>query len=181
MQDNYPVTHCYYRAMPLDPPPRGLRACLVAACALVLGLVVAAPWAAHRGSWVAPFVYAIFDPVCHQIAERSFHLWHEPMAVCHRCTGLYLGFAIGIALWPAFPTVARRLLERPRAIVLFAIPLAIDAVLFANTPVTRFATGLIAAFPVALLPHVALADLARRTTSAIWPRAEETAPAGTPR
>ena len=140
--------------------------------------MLAAPWAAHRGSWIAPLLYAIFDPVCHQIAERSFHLWHEPLAVCHRCTGLYLGFALGIVVWPALPKAAARLLERPRTIVLFSIPLAIDAVLLANTTASRFATGLIAAFPVALLVLAAVADLARRREHGPWPHSEEAAHEG---
>jgi uncharacterized membrane protein len=168
----------YYRTMPFNRPRRGPWACLVVACAIGLGLVLAAPWAAHRGSWIAPLLYAVFDPVCHQIAERSFHLGHEPFAVCHRCTGLYLGFALGIVVWPALPIAAARLLERPRTIVLFAIPLAIDAVLLANTPGSRFATGLIAAFPVALLVLAAVADIARPTNDRSWPESEEAAPGG---
>jgi uncharacterized membrane protein len=164
--------------MPLDLPRGRLRACLVGACALVLGLVLAAPWAAHHRSWLAPLLYAVFDPVCHQLSERSFQLWNEPFAVCHRCTGLYLGMALGIALWPAFPIAGRRLLERPRAILLFAIPLAIDAVLLDNTPASRFTTGLIAALPAALLPLAAIADLARRARSAAWASPEETSPGG---
>jgi uncharacterized membrane protein len=169
--------------MPPDLPRGRLRACLVGACALVLGLVLAAPWTAHRGSWLAPLLYVVFDPVCHQISERSFHLWNEPFAVCHRCTGLYLGMALGIALWPgrarrAIPAAARWVLARPRAIVLFAIPLAIDALLLDNTPASRFATGLIAAFPVALLPLAAIADLARRARTATWSRTDTTASQG---
>jgi uncharacterized membrane protein len=166
--------------MPFDRPRGGLWACLIGACALGLALVLAAPWAAHRGSWIAPLLYAFFDPVCHQIAERSFHLWHQPFAVCHRCTGLYLGFALGIVVWPTLPIAATRLLERPRTIVLFSIPLAIDAVLLANTPASRFATGLIAAFPVALLVLAAAAELARRMTRGAWPE-PDAAHGGVPR
>jgi uncharacterized membrane protein len=168
----------YYRIMPFNRPRCGPWACLVVACAIGLALVLAAPWAAHRGSWIALLLYAVFDPVCHQIAERSFHLWHEPFAVCHRCTGLYLGFALGIVVWPALPIAAARLLERPRAIALFAIPLAIDAVLLANTPGSRFATGLIAAFPVALLVLAAVAGIARPTKRMAWPESEEAADGG---
>ncbi len=157
--------------MPFDRPRRGPWACLVAACILGLGLVLAAPWATDRGSWIAPLLYAIFDPVCHQIPERSFHLWHQPLAVCHRCTGLYLGFALGILAWPALERAAARLLERPRTIVLFSIPLAIDAMLLANTAASRFATGLIAAFPVALLVLAAVADLTRPRRSITRPEA----------
>jgi len=140
---------------------RAARAALVAVCAVGLGLVIAAPWAAHRGSWIAPFLYAVFDPVCHQIPERSFHFWHHPLAVCHRCTGLYLGFTLGAVLWPAFPRAAARLLARPRSILLFAIPLAIDAVVLVNTPASRFATGLVAGAPVALLALAAVEQIAR--------------------
>jgi uncharacterized membrane protein len=162
----------YYRAVPFDNralPRGGPRAWLTLTFLAGLGLVIAAPWLAHRGSWLAPLVYAIFDPVCHQIAERSFHLWHEPLAVCHRCTGLYLGFALGIAIWPSFPTAARRLLARPRMILLFAAPLAVDAVLIANTGASRFVTGLVAAFPVALLALAAVAQLleARSRTASL--------------
>jgi uncharacterized membrane protein len=146
--------------VPLNLPRGGPRVCSAVACAAGLGLVVAAPWLAHRDSWVAALLYAVFDPVCHQIAERSFHLWNEPLAVCHRCSGLYLGFALGIASWPAFPTAAARLLARPRWIVACSTPLAIDAVLLLNTPASRFGTGLLAAFPVALLALAAASQLA---------------------
>ena len=153
--------------MPLDNRllPRGApRAWVTLAFLGGLGLVVAAPWLMHRGSWLAPLLYALFDPVCHQIPERSFHLWHEPFAVCHRCTGLYLGFALGIAFWPSFSAPAGRLLARPRMILLFAIPLAIDAVVIANTATSRFITGLVASFPVALFALAAIAQL----TAARW-------------
>jgi uncharacterized membrane protein len=157
--------------VPIEPSPlprRGPRAALAAGAIAALALIVAAPWTAHRGYWIAPFLYAIFDPVCHQIAQRSFHLWGEPLAVCHRCAGLYLGFALGVMIWPAFPTTAARLLAKPRAILLFSIPLATDAVLFAgvNTAASRFTSGIVAAFPIALLAHVAVAQLSVRGVGA---------------
>lgn len=142
---------------------RALHASLVAVFAAGLGLVAAAPWAAHRGGWAAPLLYAVFDPVCHQIAERSFHLWNEPLAVCHRCTGLYLGFTLGILIWPFLPrAAAARLLGRPRWILAFSAPLAIDVLLVANSAGSRVLTGLVAAFPVALLALAAAAQLAAK-------------------
>jgi len=171
----------YYRAVSFDNQalPRGRpRAWLTLAFVGGLGLVVAAPWLAHRGSWLAPLLYAIFEPVCHQIAERSFHLWHEPLAVCHRCTGLYLGFVLGIAIWPSFPTAASRLLARPRVILLFAAPLAIDALLIANTAASRFVTGLVAAFPVALLALAAVDQLVEARSRAASIDATQPAPRG---
>lgn len=39
-----------------------------------------------------------FAPTCHQKSERSFfiHGWQFP--ICARCTGLYLGYIIGIMM-----------------------------------------------------------------------------------
>ena len=38
---------------------------------------------------------AIFSLVCHQNPARSFHVAGLPLAVCARCTGIYLGFLAG--------------------------------------------------------------------------------------
>jgi uncharacterized membrane protein len=45
-------------------------------------------------SWIVAIVYAIGSVVCHQLPERSFHLWGAQMPVCARCTGIYVGAAI---------------------------------------------------------------------------------------
>lgn len=39
-----------------------------------------------------------YHPVCHQIPHRSLALGGLPLTVCARCTGLYLGGAVGLAL-----------------------------------------------------------------------------------
>jgi len=41
-----------------------------------------------------------FSPVCHQQAERTFHICNHPMAVCARCSGIYFGFLGGLILYP---------------------------------------------------------------------------------
>ena len=38
-------------------------------------------------------VYAIGSLICHQLPERSFHLWGAQLPVCARCTGIYAGAA----------------------------------------------------------------------------------------
>lgn len=59
-----------------------------------------APLAAGRpapaNAWyaIAFGVYAIGSFVCHQLPERSFHLWSVQMPVCARCTGVYVGGAL---------------------------------------------------------------------------------------
>ena len=46
--------------------------------------------------------YLIFSPFCHQISSRSFHLFGVQLAVCARCTGIYLGLLLGIIFFIIF-------------------------------------------------------------------------------
>lgn len=138
---------------------------LLLACLVWLALVVApAAFAALAPEWALAGELArlLLHPICHQLPERSFALAGVPFAACHRCTGLYLGFMLGVALWPHLPRLAAKLAARPRWVAVFMVPLAVDVVVD-NTPASRFATGLLAAFPAALLPLLALAERNRST------------------
>lgn len=74
-------------------------------------LIVAAP-----ALWVpaAGLVYATGSLICHQIAERSFHLDGTQFPVCARCFGLYGGAAFGSVAGTS--AIARRLLLSPRQV-----------------------------------------------------------------
>ena len=52
----------------------------------------------------AAVAYLLGSQICHQIAERSFHLAGAQLPVCARCTGIYAGFAAGVVL----ATLSRR-------------------------------------------------------------------------
>lgn len=138
------------------------RWCLLFGCICWLAIVLAPPFAGPY----AEVVRWLLHTVCHQIPERSFHLLGEPLAACHRCTGLYMGFAAGLLVWPWLPVIAARLAANPRWVVVFLLPLAIDWAIVVNTPESRFATGLVAAFPVALLPLVAFTQRISQSTLA---------------
>jgi uncharacterized membrane protein len=45
-------------------------------------------------SAIALAVYAAGSIICHQLPDRSFHLWSAQMPVCARCTGIYAGAAL---------------------------------------------------------------------------------------
>ena len=45
------------------------------------------------------FSYAAGSLICHQLPERSFHLFGVQLPVCARCTGLYVGGALGLSGW----------------------------------------------------------------------------------
>ena len=124
-----------------------------------IGAVVGAPYAASRG-WIAgPLIYAFFDRVCHQIPERSFWAFGHQLAVCHRCLGLYVGFAAGLLLLPHLPALTWRLRRRPCLLVLFIAPMLLDVVWPSNNFLTRFVSGFVASFPVGLLLWAALEQL----------------------
>ena len=130
-------------------------AALWLACLGGLALVLAPPLLAAAGWPYAEVLRWLLHSICHQIPERSFHLLGEPLAVCQRCTGLYLGFALGVVAWPMLPRLAARLAAQPRYVGFFALPMALDW-LVENSAASRFATGMIAAFPIGLLALLAL-------------------------
>jgi len=53
----------------------------------------------NRGlQWMAAGIYFLLDPACHQQPDRSFFINGLPMALCVRCTFIYLGMLIGLLL-----------------------------------------------------------------------------------
>lgn len=139
---------------------RGPHVWLYLAVGAWLILEIAAPLLRSTGHWLGEPIYFFFSAICHQKPERSFHLFGEQLAACHRCTGLYLGFFLGLLALPRLPRLTRWLLQRPARVVLFAVPMLIDVGLYTlNTFATRFLTGLVAAFPIALLAWVAVEQL----------------------
>jgi len=44
------------------------------------------------------FVYQTSVPYCHQLPERSYHVMHHVLPLCTRCTGMWLGITLGVAL-----------------------------------------------------------------------------------
>lgn len=137
-----------------SPPPA-----LLAAAGLWLGLPVAAPIAAAGGWAPSGWIYLFFSPVCHQNPERSFFLLDHQLAVCHRCFGLYLGLVLGLALLPGLVRLRDALSARPMLIVWFAVPMMVDVVLPFDIWASRFATGIVAGFPVALVLWLASDEL----------------------
>ena len=74
---------------------RGLVAALAAGSVAWFALVVLAP---HLPPALAAAVYAFGALVCHQRPERSFHWDGAQLAVCARCTGIYLGACVTAVL-----------------------------------------------------------------------------------
>jgi uncharacterized membrane protein len=129
--------------------------------------IVGAPWLASRGQdGPASLLYSLFARVCHQDPARCFAVAGQPWAVCHRCSGIYLGLLL-LSLFPFELTVLR---ENPRLrriwIAAASAPLLIDVALqwsamHNNTPVSRFGTGLIFGLMLSSLLAPALTEFFR--------------------
>jgi uncharacterized membrane protein len=104
-----------------------LRPAFVAATvvwALLLALIpflASRPHATTIGAALIVAVYALGSVICHQLPERSFHLWAAQLPVCARCTGIYAGAAVAVIV----ASVARGFQPRGRGprTILFAAAL----------------------------------------------------------
>jgi len=87
-----------------------------------------------------------FSPVCHQLDDRSFHLFGMKFAVCSRCSGIYFGFFLGVLF---YPFRSRKNFSRTVAVwTIGIIPMLTDVALdvfglHESTLVTRLSTGLL--------------------------------------
>jgi uncharacterized membrane protein len=143
------------------------------------GLFGAIAWAAALAGLLLPLVPAVwnglgpgpeflpacvrfgFSNACHQIPERSFFLFGEPMAVCARCYGVYAGYAAGTAAWFLLRKRLKSGTPKPALFVACLAPAAVDFVLshlglFESSNGLRMLTGSAAgaAVPFYLLPAV---------------------------
>jgi len=114
-----------------DPRTRraaGIAILVVAAlAALFVAAVFATPWLDTRGSSAAIWLRFAYAPLCHQMPERSLDLAGASLAVCARCTGLYLGGLAGIVLGLWFFRHSRR--PRPMWLAWAAAPTVVDVLL----------------------------------------------------
>jgi uncharacterized membrane protein len=127
-----------------------------------VGLLIIAP---ALPPFLAAVVYAVGAHICHQRPERSFHVNLAQLPVCARCTGIYVGAAIGA--WLAIGSgVRRRVAGRSlRArLVCAAAPTAVTLVAewsgaWAGSNSVRAAAGLPLGGVVALVVAQAFATL----------------------
>ncbi len=117
-----------------------------------------------------------FSTVCHQLPSRSPSVQGTPLAVCHRCYGIYWGLPLAALL---FLALARwdRFFNRYAGLILLAalIPTSLDWLLgilgiWHNTSLSRLATG-------GLLGLVVGYYLARALTQVFSPKPSTPPPA----
>jgi uncharacterized membrane protein len=99
-------------------------------------------------TWRAAMMH-VFSPVCHQIPVRSPVLGGVQIAICDRCTGIYLGLVIGVATVGWGRGIWRAIGRHDRYLLLGSlVPAGIDWLgpilgLWGNGPVSRALTGML--------------------------------------
>lgn len=119
---------------------------------LLASLPFVIPLLAARGyGGVASWLYTTFGLMCHQRPERSFTLFGEQMALCHRMTAIYVAsFVAGLG----YAIVRNRLPALSfRGLIWLSVPMAIDGFtqlfgLRESTWELRLITGSLFAFGV---------------------------------
>jgi len=114
-----------------------------------VALVVLAPWLPVP---LAGLVYLTGGGICHQIAERSFHLDGAQLPVCARCMGIAAGAAVGLSALRGLRRMslrAPRAAASPRGMLLLALALNALTVWGVSNEV-RAATGAVLGVAVAL-------------------------------
>jgi uncharacterized membrane protein len=113
----------------------------------IIVAIVGAPLALANGhSTLAEDIYKTFSFLCHQLPDRSFHLAGHQFAVCSRCTGLYVGFALTTLAYPLIRPIRTTTTPALIWLILATVPLLVDFSLgyfnlWANTQASRFITG----------------------------------------
>ncbi|MDH3492226.1 MAG: DUF2085 domain-containing protein [Acidobacteriota bacterium] len=134
---------------------------------LVWSLLILMPavLAANGSGAAATGLYSFFGYICHQLPDRSFHIFGHKLGVCSRCCGVYFGLVLGVLIYPFF----RRINEIDPLplywLVLSMIPIGIDWSLtvfgiWENTFFTRFTTGLVLGTACSVFVIPALSELA---------------------
>jgi uncharacterized membrane protein len=70
--------------------------------------------------------YTVGHLVCHQLPQRSFHLWGAALPVCARCSGIYVGAALAALVFSVRVPLdsARGIAAARRVLVLALLPTA---------------------------------------------------------
>lgn len=113
-----------------------------------VGLIAAPVLVSQGGGWgiLGSSLYQFFHPICHQLEGRSFHMLGKPLAVCIRCSSVYVAFLAGTLLFPLVVDFTRTLWSRRDVLLYAVLPMVVDVALdefgiHSSTGITRLITG----------------------------------------
>ena len=110
---------------------------------------------------LSEYFYFLFEPVCHQILERSILIDSEPMAVCSRCFSIYLG-SLSILVYALLKKETFKI--NLYTVSAFCLPALIDFVfgkfgVYNDSEITRILTGLPLGAGIMFLILFSLSDI----------------------
>jgi len=111
-------------------PPRTAYGFILGAAILWCGAILLAPALAaweDAPRMLSTVLYRFFTPVCHQIDGRSFHLFGFPLAVCSRCSSIYIAFLAGTLLYPFVRDLRRPAMPSRTLLFVAVLPMVLDA------------------------------------------------------
>lgn len=104
------------------------------------------------------FGYIFYSKTCHQLDSRSFFFLGQKVAVCSRCTSVYIAFTFAVLIYPVFKNKENKLPPIWLLIIasgLLLLDAGFDILdIFKNTFLSRIITGSIIGFllPFYLIP-----------------------------
>lgn len=126
-----------------------------------LSLILIPYFESLSGKWadISLFGYTFFSSTCHQIEERSFFLFGNPMPVCSRCSTIYFAFLLSVILYPFIRGIDNKKLPSIWILLIVSLLVFLDAVLdisgiLKNTFISRSVSGALIGFllPFYLIP-----------------------------
>lgn len=159
--DFYPVD-LHFDPIPSMHLRRVTYLLIVAGATLWCAGILAAPLCSSMGGNAAQAgnaLYQVYQPICHQIPERSYFLSGFQFGVCSRCSAIYLSFLLGTLLYPLVRNLKTPDLPPRWVMVVAVLPMLVDAAwigpqFYEVTLVTRSLTGSLFGIilPFVLLP-----------------------------
>ncbi|MGC8594782.1 MAG: DUF2085 domain-containing protein [Candidatus Kryptoniota bacterium] len=129
---------------------------LLLASALVFDILFTMPPFLLKSGLNADIIYRFFHPVCHQLDDRSFHIFGYKLAVCSRCASIYYGATFGMIIYPLIYSLSTAKIP---SIWILLIPFTATVVDFSldyipflpkNTYLSRMITGTALGLSIAL-------------------------------
>ena len=112
------------------------------------GILLAPLWADESGLLgnISAFYYGLFSKACHQLDDRSLHMFSHKLGVCSRCTLIYFGFLAAVIVYPFVKKLNQNDMPAMWILLVSAGLVAVDAGLdtfnvVKNTFLTREITG----------------------------------------
>jgi uncharacterized membrane protein len=120
-------------------------------CAAIVAIPVLHAFGGSIGQSLADGLSLGFSRVCHQLDDRSIHVFGQKFGVCIRCTSIYFSFLAGLIVYPFIRPLDSANPPGRRWLILAVAPMVLDALLndlgiHQSGEVSRVLTGSLAGF-----------------------------------